>query len=107
MQSIERFVVDQLTAWEVLGCAVAAVQDGQVVLAAGWGQADLDTKLPVTGDTLFAIGSTTKAFTAATVSVSWAGPDPVPAWLDQARELSEYWIHRQQILQALASRAAW
>jgi uncharacterized protein (TIGR03083 family) len=34
-------------------------------------------------------------------SVSWAGPAPVPAWLDQAREVSEYWIHRQQILQAL------
>jgi CubicO group peptidase (beta-lactamase class C family) len=67
MQSIERFVVDQLAAWEVPGCAVAAVQDGQVVLAAGWGQRDLDTKLPVTADTLFAIGSTTKAFTAATV----------------------------------------
>src|SRR5579859_7046626 len=27
---------------------------------------------------------------------------PGPAWLDQARELSEYWIHRQQIRQALA-----
>ena len=30
---------------------------------------------------------------------------PVPAWLDQARELSEYWIHRQQILQALGRPA--
>ena len=67
MQSIERFVSDQLAAWEVPGCAAAAVQDGQVVLAAGWGQRDLDTKLPVSADTLFAIGSTTKAFTAATV----------------------------------------
>ena len=37
---------------------------------------------------------------ALTTSVSWAGPDLVPAWLGQARELSEYWIHRQQILQA-------
>jgi uncharacterized protein (TIGR03083 family) len=36
-----------------------------------------------------------------TASVSWAGPGPVPKWLDQARELSEYWIHRQQLLQAL------
>ncbi|HME67813.1 MAG TPA: serine hydrolase [Streptosporangiaceae bacterium] len=67
MQSIERFVSDQLAAWEVPGCAAAAVQDGQVVLATGWGQRDLATKLPVTADTLFAIGSTTKAFTAATV----------------------------------------
>jgi hypothetical protein len=33
--------------------------------------------------------------------VSWAGPGPVPAWLDQARELSEYWIHRQQLRQGL------
>jgi len=38
---------------------------------------------------------------ARTASVSWAGPGPVPVWLDQAREVSEYWIHRQQILQAL------
>jgi CubicO group peptidase (beta-lactamase class C family) len=67
MESIERFVVEQLAAWEVPGCAIAAVRDGQLVLAAGWGQRDLDTKLPVTSDTLFAIGSTTKAFTAATV----------------------------------------
>jgi CubicO group peptidase (beta-lactamase class C family) len=67
MESIELFVLEQLAAWEVPGCAIAAVRDGRVVLASGWGQRDLDTKLPVTPDTLFAIGSTTKAFTAATV----------------------------------------
>jgi uncharacterized protein (TIGR03083 family) len=38
---------------------------------------------------------------ARTASVSWAGLGPVPSWLDQARELSEYWIHRQQLLQGL------
>jgi uncharacterized protein (TIGR03083 family) len=38
---------------------------------------------------------------ARSASVSWAGTGPVPAWLDQARELSEYWIHRQQLLAAL------
>ncbi len=38
---------------------------------------------------------------AVTAHVSWAGPDPVPVWLDQVRELSEYWIHRQQLLVAL------
>lgn len=31
-------------------------------------------------------------------SVSWASDNPVPRWLDQARELSEHWIHRQQLL---------
>jgi uncharacterized protein (TIGR03083 family) len=37
---------------------------------------------------------------ARTAGVSWAGTEQVPAWLNQARELSEYWIHRQQLLQA-------
>jgi CubicO group peptidase (beta-lactamase class C family) len=67
LESIERFVIEQLASWEVPGCAIAAVQDGQTVLTAGWGRRDLDTGLPVTSDTLFAIGSVTKAFTAATV----------------------------------------
>jgi CubicO group peptidase (beta-lactamase class C family) len=67
VESVERFVPEQLAAWEVPGCAVAAVRDGKVVLAAGWGRRDLETELPVTSDTLFAIGSTTKAFTAAAV----------------------------------------
>jgi uncharacterized protein (TIGR03083 family) len=38
---------------------------------------------------------------AQTARVAWASSDPVPVWLDQARELSERWIHRQQIMQAL------
>ena len=46
MESIERFVIEQLAAWEVPGCAIAAVRDGDVVLAAGWGQRDLRTELP-------------------------------------------------------------
>jgi uncharacterized protein (TIGR03083 family) len=42
---------------------------------------------------------------ARSASVSWAGPEPVPVWLDQLRELSECWIHRQQLLQALGRPA--
>ena len=67
MQDIEQFVVEQLAAWEIPGCAVAAVKDGQVVLSEGWGRRDVEADLPVTAQTLFAIGSVTKSFTAATV----------------------------------------
>ena len=42
---------------------------------------------------------------AVTARVSWAGDDLVPVWLDRARELSEYWIHRQQLLEALGRTA--
>ncbi len=33
-------------------------------------------------------------------AVSWAGPWPAPAWLDAARDFSEYWTHQQQICDA-------
>ena len=66
MESIGQFVTGQLAAWEVPGCAVAAVRGGEVVLAGGWGLRDPAAGLPVTPGTLFAIGSTTKAFTVAT-----------------------------------------
>jgi CubicO group peptidase (beta-lactamase class C family) len=67
VENLERFITEQLAAWEVPGCAVAAVRGGQVELIGGWGLRDREAGLPVTQDTLFAIGSTTKAFTATTV----------------------------------------
>ena len=56
---IEKAIVD----WKVPGLAIAVVKGGQVVHARGYGQRDVDGKLPVTTKTLFAIGSSSKAFT--------------------------------------------
>ncbi len=33
--------------------------------------------------------------------VDWAGPEPVPVWLDLAREYTEWWHHQQQIRDAV------
>jgi uncharacterized protein (TIGR03083 family) len=33
-------------------------------------------------------------------AVSWADPGPAPAWLDCARDFTEYWTHLHQILEA-------
>ena len=38
---------------------------------------------------------------ARTARVSWASDSLVPVWLDQARELTERWIHRQQLREAV------
>lgn len=51
------------------GMAVAVVKGDEVVFAKGFGFADLETKRPVTPETLFAVGSTTKAFTSALVAM--------------------------------------
>jgi uncharacterized protein (TIGR03083 family) len=35
-------------------------------------------------------------------AVSWAAPDvPAPVWLDVAREYTEYWVHQQQVRDAV------
>jgi len=83
--NIDEFVSEQLAAWEVPGCAVAAVRDGEVVLAAGWGHRDQVAKTPVTKDTLFAIGSVTKAFT-----VAAAGALVDEGLLEWERPLQDY-----------------
>lgn len=51
-------------AQHVPGMAVAVVKDDRVVFARGFGERDLETGEAVTAETLFAIGSSTKAFTA-------------------------------------------
>jgi len=47
----------------VPGVAVAVVVEDEVVLAKGYGFKDLENKVPMTADTLLAIGSSSKAFT--------------------------------------------
>lgn len=40
-------------------------------------------------------------------AVSWAAPGrPAPAWLDIAREYTEYWVHQQQIRDAVGRPGA-
>lgn len=49
----------------VPGAAVLVLHKGEVVLAEGFGLRDVEQQLPVTADTLFPIGSSTKTFTSA------------------------------------------
>ena len=56
---IEKALID----YGVPGLAVGVVVDGHVVYAKGFGYRDLESKLKVSKETLFAIGSCTKAFT--------------------------------------------
>lgn len=49
--------------WLVPGLALAIVYEGEVVFAEGFGRRNIEQDLPVTPQTLFAIGSASKAFT--------------------------------------------
>lgn len=68
------------------GMALAVVHGDEIVLAKGFGLADVDRKVPVDPGTLFAIGSSTKAFTSALVGMmveegKMAWDDPVEKYV--------------------------
>jgi len=53
----------------VPGIGIAVVHGDEVILCDGLGSADLERGIPVTCDTIFAIGSCTKAFTATVIAM--------------------------------------
>ncbi len=58
-----------LKTWQSPGFAVAVVEKNRVIYAKGFGFRDVEKKLPVTVNTLFPIGSCTKAFTSLLIGI--------------------------------------
>jgi CubicO group peptidase (beta-lactamase class C family) len=54
---------------QIPGLAVGVVERGHIVFARGFGYRDVDKRLPVTPDTLFPLGSCSKAFTATAIAL--------------------------------------
>jgi CubicO group peptidase (beta-lactamase class C family) len=63
MDGFDAFVTKAIADWEVPGLAIGVVRGGKLVYTGSFGKRDVAKDLPVTPKTLFAIGSTTKAFT--------------------------------------------
>jgi CubicO group peptidase (beta-lactamase class C family) len=61
---LDKVIQEELKTTNTPGCAVAIVSGDKIVYAKGFGTADIETSTPVTPDTLFRIGSTSKIFTA-------------------------------------------
>ncbi len=69
LQSIRTFIDTTLSQWNVPGVAVSIVKDGEILMIEGFGFRDLENNKPMTSNTLLAIGSSTKAFTAFSVGL--------------------------------------
>jgi CubicO group peptidase (beta-lactamase class C family) len=54
---------------QIPGVAVGVVEEGQLVYARGFGYRDVDQHLPMTPDTVFPLGSASKAFTATAIAL--------------------------------------
>lgn len=65
LKGVEKELNALLKATKASGFAVAVVQNDKVIYSSGFGYSDYENKTPADPNTLFAIGSSTKAFTSA------------------------------------------
>jgi D-alanyl-D-alanine carboxypeptidase len=65
--AVDRFVTGQRESQHIPGLSLAVVRGGVVILARGYGFANLEMNVRVTPETVFQIGSPTKQFTATAV----------------------------------------
>ncbi|MBC7904919.1 MAG: serine hydrolase [Gemmatimonadaceae bacterium] len=84
-----------LKEWHGAGVGIAVIEKNKVVYAGGFGYRDVENKLPVTANTLFAIGSCTKAFTASVLGMLQKDgridiDKPVIIYLPQLKFQNEY-----------------
>lgn len=63
LEGFDPIVEKALKDYQIPGVAIGVIVDGHVIYSKGFGFRDLEKKYPVTPDTMFAIGSCTKAFT--------------------------------------------
>lgn len=68
LSELERSIEAELKNANTPGAAFAVVAGEKVIFAKGFGVAATEDRRPVTGDTLFRLGSTTKMFTAAALA---------------------------------------
>ena len=68
LKGFDDYVEQVMNDWQVPGLAIGIVQNGKIVYTKGYGYRNKASKMPVTDNTLFGIGSCTKAFTAVTIA---------------------------------------
>ena len=67
--SLETYINNAMQTWKIPGMSIGIVKDGKIIMAKGFGVKKLNVPDKVNAETLFMIGSNTKAFTATCLSL--------------------------------------
>lgn len=103
LDGLDAWMAEHMDAWNVPGLGLAVVKDGEVAHLAGYGLRDVEDSLPVTEETLFAIGSSTKAFT--TSLLGTFVDDGALDWEDRVRaHLPEFALADTAVAEAMTVR---
>ena len=69
LSGLDGYIEDAMAAWQVPGVAIAVVRNDSIIYARGFGVRELGKPDRVDPNTIFAIASTTKAFTSALIGM--------------------------------------
>jgi CubicO group peptidase (beta-lactamase class C family) len=69
LRGLDRYIQDGLREWKIPGLAISIVKDDSIIFAKGYGRREVGEPTPVDEFTNFAIGSASKAFTAASIAM--------------------------------------
>src|SRR5437867_6901335 len=69
LAGFDQYITQAMQDWKVPGLAIAVVKNDSIVLMKGYGTRTMGNAEPVDEHTLFAIGSSSKAFTATLVAM--------------------------------------
>jgi len=110
LAGFDAYVAKAVQDWRTPGLAIAVVKDGRVLFSKGYGVRELGKPAPVDEHTLFAIGSTTKAMTAALVGMlvdekKLAWDDPVVKHLPWFQMKDPYLTREITVRDLLTHRA--
>ena len=105
--SLTQYIDRGLSRWKIPGVAVCIVKDGKLVLAKGYGVKEVGKSEKVDENTLFMIGSNTKAFTATALAMLASEKvlsldDKVQKWLPSFK-LHDPWVAKETNLRDLLS----
>jgi CubicO group peptidase (beta-lactamase class C family) len=110
LQGFDDYVNKALKDWEVPGVAIAIIKNDSVLYAKGYGVRKLGDPAAVNEKTLFAIGSASKAFTAAAIAmlvdegkVKW--DDPVTKHLPGFQLFDPYATRELSVRDILSHRS--
>jgi CubicO group peptidase (beta-lactamase class C family) len=103
--SLDNYVQRALNDWKIPGAAVCIVKDGKVVVMKGYGVKEVGSADKVDENTLFMIGSNTKAFTATALAMLDAEKklsldDKVQKWLPDFK-LYDPWVSKEATIRDL------
>jgi CubicO group peptidase (beta-lactamase class C family) len=103
--AFDKYVAKAAADWRIPALAIAVVKDDSVVFAKGYGVLQKGTSQPANEHTRFAIGSTTKAMTAASIAMlvdegKLKLDDPVTKYIPEL-QLSDPWVTRELTIRDL------